>query len=810
MLDYKILLVEDDYTAAFIITKNLKLKGYDKVYHAGESNEAIKLFNEHEIEIVLMDIQLPGEINGIELASKLKEIKEVPIIYVTANTITSEYEHLLKSNPYGFLSKPIKINDLVVAMDISIERHRLYKSIQQSEVRLKLATQVLELLNQAEEADDVISDILFIIKECMSFRTVGISLASEDSLQYIIDESINEENFNNIYEVLALISKNEEIECHKTKGGSSHISNLPNGIILKDSVEYVENLNMLFVPLSAYKKDVGVLFIASNNADVFDEKTIQFVERISNSIGLTITRKQSAKKNKNDLERIKELEDIINKSPIVAFELDLSNNNKIVSVSDSIRNFNLEPSQILNKNINTLLTPEKLNEFNQTVAKMQTPGEIKSMTFQVFAENKTYWADSFFWIDEHKEHTIKGVFHDVSKRYSAEKSLKDSQDFLNQILTHLQASIFVIDHKKEAIIEANDHAADLMEMSIEEILNSKCCDLICLSKTHDDSICSSMSNIFNVESEIYTGSGTKKIVRKSVIEILYNGKPHHVIVMFDITSEKKEAMSLANTRRLEAIGQLAAGVAHEINTPTQYIGDNITFLSESMGGLVKFFNDVNLNCPQTCGSAQKIKDLYQEGDLEYLLREIPIALEQSNEGIARVSEIILAMKKFSHPGSSEKTLTNINEMIDNTLVVTRNQWKYFAEVEKLYDNDLPMVPCFPADLNQAFLNIIVNAAQAIEPLKDQEGFKGVITIKTYQEDNNAVIEIQDNGTGIKKEDRPKIFEPFFTTKDIGKGTGQGLSIVYSILNDKHKGSLDFISATGKGTIFTIKLPMDLS
>src|SRR6188768_601686 len=253
------------------------------------------------------------------------------------------------------------------------------------------------------------------------------------------------------------------------------------------------------------------------------------------------------------------------------------------------------------------------------------------------------------------------------------------------------------------------------------------------------------------------------------------------ISMLKQTLEERDRLedNLRQAQKLEAIGQLAAGIAHEINTPTQYVGDNLRFLKESFG----------------------------EADFEYLKEEIPRALNQSLEGVDRVAKIVRAMKEFSHP-AREKTATDLNRAIQSTITVASNEWKYVAEIEMDLDSNLPSVHCSPAEFNQVVLNMIVNAAHAItDVVGDGGNGKGKIRVRTRSDGEFAVVEITDSGSGMPPHIQQRIFDPFFTTKEVGKGTGQGLAIAHNVIVDKHGGTIKVNSAPGAGTTFTIRLPI---
>lgn len=285
----------------------------------------------------------------------------------------------------------------------------------------------------------------------------------------------------------------------------------------------------------------------------------------------------------------------------------------------------------------------------------------------------------------------------------------------------------------------------------------------------------------------------------------------------DITERKTLESQLAQAQKLESIGLLAAGIAHEINTPTQFVGDNISFIQKAFGKIDNLFDKYGKLVTATkdgnvSGSLiGEIVSAEKKTKLEFLRKEIPKAVESSIRGVERVSTIVRAMKEFSHPGVKEKVPTDINKAVSSTITVSRNEWKYIAEMVIDMDKSLPMVPCLPMDFNQVILNLITNAAHAIKSaLKDSPDELGTITIKTCKSGDALEIRISDTGTGIPADISSKIFDPFFTTKEVGKGTGQGLAISRSVIVDKLGGTITFKSEEGKGTTFIISLPMELS
>lgn len=270
----------------------------------------------------------------------------------------------------------------------------------------------------------------------------------------------------------------------------------------------------------------------------------------------------------------------------------------------------------------------------------------------------------------------------------------------------------------------------------------------------------------------------------------------------------------AQSQKLCSIGQLAAGIAHEINTPTQYVGDNLRFLKdafEDLAGLLRSGEELLRASRSGAVPAEMVDQLTaacERADLDYLTVEIPGAIQHALDGVDRISRIARAIKEFAHPGPTEMSAADVNALIETTVTVARNEWKYVADLVTDFDRGLPPVLCHPAEINQVILNLVINAAHAIEDAAPHRcRSKGVITIRTRRCDDWAEIEVTDNGIGIPEPIRPHIFDPFFTTKSVGRGTGQGLAICYPVIVEKHGGMITFESEEGRGTAFTLRLPL---
>lgn|GEM_PF-423624 len=308
------------------------------------------------------------------------------------------------------------------------------------------------------------------------------------------------------------------------------------------------------------------------------------------------------------------------------------------------------------------------------------------------------------------------------------------------------------------------------------------------------------------------GDGQKLLLEVSTTEIELETGIAVQGVLRDITEKQQLEVQLRSAQRLESIGQLAAGVAHEINTPVQFIGDNLNFIKPGIVDLIKLTSEMEKVINQGTISEedkQTINEKIKDIDVEYLAEEIPNAINETIDGVDRVSEIVRAMKEFTHPGKKEMSPTNINKLLSDTIVVAKNEWKYVANLTTEFDENLPPVMCLAGELNQVFLNLIINSSHSIsERLTEMEGKdRGEIKISTLLENNNVKIIFRDNGKGIPEEIKDRVFDPFFTTKDVGKGTGQGLAIAYNLIVEKHFGKISFESEVGKGTEFNITLPL---
>ena len=316
---------------------------------------------------------------------------------------------------------------------------------------------------------------------------------------------------------------------------------------------------------------------------------------------------------------------------------------------------------------------------------------------------------------------------------------------------------------------------------------------------------------FEFLTTVQRGGGAREVRWMGTCEVSLKTKCLRGL-MLDITEVRRLGRELAAAQKLESVGRLAAGVAHEINTPVQFVADNIEFVRESISGMTA-----------TIRAYRELRQVVQSGgdwvvaeraataaetaaDLDYVLENVPPAVAGAIEGLGRIATIVRSMKEFAHPDQSEKTSADLNQAIQSTLVVARNEYKYVAELETEF-GALPAVRCYLGEINQVVLNLLVNAAHAISDVIKDSGAMGKLTVRTRLDGEEVEISIGDTGTGIPVAARDRVFDPFFTTKEIGKGTGQGLALAHSVIVNKHGGTLRFETECGKGTTFYIRLPV---
>jgi PAS domain S-box-containing protein len=408
------------------------------------------------------------------------------------------------------------------------------------------------------------------------------------------------------------------------------------------------------------------------------------------------------------------------------------------------------------------------------------------------------------------------VKQDVTERRRAEEAVRASEERYRELFENASDMVFTTD-LRGSLTSLNQVAAKTIGYSREEATAMNLQQLVDRRHWHSiDDIRARLlagDSAMTVEMEVRTKDGRRVLLEVKPRLVYKDGKPVAMQgIGRDITGREVAEMELRQAQKLESVGRLASGIAHEINTPIQFVGDNTRFLQDSFAGLQTLLAKYQeLRDAAAAGAVDpallgELRRTEEASDCTYLLDEIPKALTQTLEGVTQVATIVRAMKDFAHPERKERVAADINKALLSTLTVARNELKYVADVETDF-GELPLVYCNLSDLNQVFLNLLVNAAHAIGDVVKQTGKKGRIRVRTVAEGKTVLVAISDTGSGIPEGIRSRIFDPFFTTKEVGRGTGQGLAIARSVVVDRHDGSLTFESVLGEGTTFCVRLPV---
>lgn len=418
------------------------------------------------------------------------------------------------------------------------------------------------------------------------------------------------------------------------------------------------------------------------------------------------------------------------------------------------------------------------------------------------------------------EMCVLGVVQDISERKYAEMELNRNEALLRQFVKHTPAAIAMLDTEMRYLQISERWLSDY-HLGEQDIIG----------KSHYEVFPEVPERWKEIHRRVLTGAvercaedsfqrldGTMDWLQWEAQPWFKEGGEIGGIIFFTqvITERKQLELKLLNSQKLESVGQLAAGIAHEINTPTQFVGDNTRFVRDAFSSINLILGKFSeLLTAVKAGDIQPslisaLEEEVKSADIDYLSEEIPNAIGQSLEGVTRIANIVRSMKEFAHPGSNDKRSADLNRAIESTVMIARNEWKYIAEIDLQLDKNLSLVPCYLSEFNQVILNMVINATHAIgDVVGDGTKGKGKITISTQKVNEHwAEIRVSDTGKGIPAEIRSRIFDPFFTTKEVGVGTGQGLAISHVVIVEKHKGQIQLESEVGKGTTFIIRLPLN--
>ena len=410
---------------------------------------------------------------------------------------------------------------------------------------------------------------------------------------------------------------------------------------------------------------------------------------------------------------------------------------------------------------------------------------------------------------------LRLALFDVTERERAQKALEESRDLYRTLAESCGAGVWHVTPQGQTLY-ANPVMCAMLEVdSLEELTRHALHEFFppaSQERIRAEEQQREAGQVSHYEVEMIGKRGTRRHVQITGATLpdgdyRFSG---FLGTFIDITASQKRELELRQTQKMEAVGRLAAGIAHEINTPIQFAGDSIQFLRDAlqeMEMLLSRYREALGSDPSALAQQrEQLQSLEQEIDFDYLQEQMPKAIDRSIEGLNRVAAIVRAMKTFANPDDGRKGHVDLNQALLNTLTIARNEYKYVADVVTDF-GELPPVICSLSELNQVFLNLLVNAAQSIgEKARQQPNFRGVIHVTTRTDGDHIAVTISDTGAGIPASIRHKIFDPFFTTKPVGSGTGQGLTVAHSVV-ERHGGTIHFTTEEGEGAIFTVKLPI---
>jgi len=495
------------------------------------------------------------------------------------------------------------------------------------------------------------------------------------------------------------------------------------------------------------------------------------------------------------------------------------NNENVVFINEIVETkLGYKPEEITNESLFNIISPSYHQIVRQNIAKRKRGERVEDYKIEMISKD----GDTFLFIVRGAQIQFMGqegtlvVFIDITEKEKADERIRESEAQFRALWENSFNGMRLVN--EDGITQlVNDSYCNMVEKTKEELEGQPYSIIYKESEQaikHKHFIYRMKNNTIEHEIkrkfELWNGKNLWLEVSNSHIRI--ENKPTLILSVFkDVTKLVEIEQQLSLSQKMESVGLLAAGIAHEINSPMQFIGDNNTFLQDSFDNLLAYISEIEKYAASQSPSAADtayFDEVKSRFDIDFLLTEIPTAIEQTHTGIDRVNKIIHALKDFAHPSTKEKALSDINHGIEVTAIISKNQWKYVADLETRLDPELPFVNCLLDEINQVVLNMIINAAHAIqEKFGSEPAVKGSIIVETKHNEKFVEISVRDNGTGIKPENINKIFDPFFTTKEVGKGTGQGLSIVHDIIVKRHHGTVSVDSEFGGGSVFYVRLPI---
>ncbi len=800
----RLLIVDDDDAVRILLSTILEKEGY-ACFLAEDALSARELLKSRPFDLILCDIIMPGE-SGLDLIRFCREqYPEMGAIMVTGIADPQSAKEVLCIGVYGYIIKPFTNDQLLITVDNALRRCELEREQKRQAENLEnmvreRTAELQESIRHLKEAKNKIQESETKFRIVIEKANDGIAMTRRGRHIYANQNFLKMFGYDPAEEIVGR-SINEIVHPDETARLLDMYARRIRGEKIPDRYRF-----------KALKKSGEPIMVevSVTRVDYQGQKTaFAFYRDVTESTHIQKALKESEKR----------LKIILENAPVGIKIVD-AQSRKIVEINRAgEKMIGISREMIVNRPCCEFVCPEP-----KTFCPVMDSGEeihnretaISRPDGQNIQVAKTTVPISL----EGRKHLID-IFVDISRHKKAVAEVRKAHREKEQLIKSIP-SILIGVTPDGLVSQWNPVSERIFGIRALEILGrpfSRCGIEWDWSRVNEAvADCLNAKILISREKVRFTGNDGKEGFLGLTFTPVASDEADRLgflVLGADITSRIMLELQLDQARKLEAIGQLAAGIAHEINTPTQYIGDNIRFFQDAFNDMKPLFEHYRALPDRLLAEGvskiiiEEMKENIVNGDMDYLLTEIPQALEQTLEGVVRVSTIVRSMKEFSHPGTKEKTAVDINRAIENTVIVSRNEWKYVADLETDLDPLLPHVFCLPAEVNQVILNMITNAAHAVKDVVgDGGGEKGLITIRTRAMGDFVEIRISDTGAGIPEGIQTRVFDPFFTTKEVGKGTGQGLAISRSVIVDKHGGTLSFETEQGKGTSFSIHLPVE--
>ena len=805
-MKHRLLIVDDEGSMRNLLSRIFESKGYDCSVAEDVPSARERLLTA-PLDLILCDIMMPGESSVDFIRFCKKEYPDVGIVMVTGVEDPQSAKELLEIGIYGYIIKPFANNQMMITVENALRRCELEREqrVQSERLEVMVRERTSELQKTIRHLEDT--------KNRIQQNEKNFRIAIEQANDAIAIARNREHLYvNRNFLKMFGYDRMEEVIGHSLKE-----------MVHPD--DRARFMSMHDQRMSGEKVATRYSFkgIRKTGESIMVEVSVARMDYQGKGASLAFLRDitESSRVQKALRESEKRLKAILENAPVGIKIVD-AESRKIVEINRAGEEMiGTSRERIIGRECWEFLCPDS-KDFCPVIDSGKQMLNRETTIVKADGRSMTVAKTTVPLSLDGRRHLID-IFVDITHYKQAVAGVKKAHGEKEQLIKSIP-SILIGVTPDGLVSQWNPHSEKTFGIHAQEILFkpfSSCGIQWDWQRVHEAvADCLNRKASVSLEKIRFTRKdGTEGFLGVTFTPVASDDadNPGFLIMGADITNRIMLELQLDQARKLEAIGQLAAGIAHEINTPTQYVGDNIRFVQDAFNDLRPLLEHYRVLPHKLSeeGVSERILDEMKKnilsGDMDYLITEIPEALEQTLEGVERVSTIVHSMKEFSHPGATEKTAVDINRAIENTVTVSRNEWKYVASLETDLDPLLPHVSGLPAELNQVILNMITNAAHAVgEVVGDGSDEKGLITISTRARGDSVEICISDTGAGIPEKIQSRVFDPFFTTKEVGKGTGQGLAISRSVIVDKHGGSIMFESESGKGTSFIIHLPVGMN